>query len=401
MAATPTRIPVRDITATKPRRRLQQKVNAIQAQPEVTTPSAVYISAATRMVPGNAMGRMGRGPLRGGSADPALFSNPPRIAPAAGNSFVTVDARGNTQTSGIRATSNMGGPGKWGTDLGPGNASPFGSIPGHQIRSVRTRRDLDGAGRFAYTDNFQHGALIAHDRHIIANQGRTTSSRDYQRTGANPNPEKDGPPRPAWKMFNRTISHQIGISDTRQLNNAGYHASVIAQTGPEKQQTFSRWSMVVNNASQGQKFPLGKQGDEWTLRYGGTPGLANYRPYGTRGGYNSSAPMPTVRADPGGPYRFNTLIQVGAPEDGPQKVYGGVAWGLHSPTLPPRQGSQSLIRSRLGQVKPVWNVRPLNSKHAGQSWSQSMVSLSGQQAVKIASTPPIRQPGLNSRWLGT
>ena len=94
------------------------------------------------------------------------------------------------------------------------------------------------------------------------------------------------------------------------------------------------------------------------------------------------------------------LLQVGAPGDGPQKVYGGLPWGLHSPTLNTRQGMQSLIRSRIGQVKPVWNVRPQNSKTAGQSWSQSMVSLSGQQAVKLKATAPIRQPGMNSRWLG-
>lgn len=393
MAATPTRIPSRDVTATRPRRRLEQKVNAIQAQPTVATPSATFIEAAMPLVPGNIFGRMGRGAISG-----RRQINAPATTPQYGNDSNRSDARMAPD-----ATPRGGGGegiGRWGYDLGPANASPYGSIPGQQIRSVRTRRDLDGAGRFAYTDNFQHGALIAHDRHIIANQGRTTSSSGQQRTGANPNPEADGPPRPAWKMFNRTLSHQLGISDTRNLNNAGFHASLDAQYGTERQKPFTRWSRVISDASNGQKFPLGKQGEEWTLRWGGTPGLANFRPYGKRGGFDSNAPQPTVRADPGGPYRFNTLLQVGAPGDGPQKVYGGVAWGLHSPTIPARQLNQPLIQSRLWQVKPVWNVRPLNSKHAGQSWSQQMVSLSGQQAVKLASTPPIRQPGLNARWLG-
>jgi hypothetical protein len=185
-------------------------------------------------------------------------------------------------------------------------------------------------------------------------------------------------------MFNRTLSYMYGADNTRGLDNGEFHSAVYT-TG-------------VNGGQR--KFPLGTQGQEYSVRFGGTPGLANFRPYGTRGGYNSGAPLPTVYAQPGGPVRFHTLLQQGAPGDGPQKVYGGLPWGLHSPTLPPQQNNQSVARYRLDQVKPVWNVRPLNSKTAGQSWSQQMVSLSGQQAVKLQSTKPIRQPGLNSRWLG-
>ena len=341
------------------RRRFTQKVNQVQAQPTQITPSAQFLGAAMPLVPGNIYGRMGKGAVSG-----RRLVNAPVTGPAAGNWRVTSDARG------ARAAQPAKGAGS-----GIANASPF---PHAQ---VFTPGSLDSAGAHARTDAFQHGHLIAHDRHIIQNQGRVTSSAVNQRTGANPNPEADGPPKRTWKMFNRTISHMYGADDTAFLDNGQYHASVIVP-------------------GRNRKFPLATQGQEWSIRYGGTPGLASYRPYGTRGGFSAGAPQPTVRADPGGPYKFGTVLQVGAPNDGPQKVYGGLPWGLHSPTLNTRQGMQSLIRSRIGQVKPVWNVRPQNSKTAGQSWSQSMVSLSGQQAVKLKATAPIRQPGMNSRWLG-
>jgi hypothetical protein len=348
------------------RRRFTQKVNQVQEQPTVITPSAQFLGAAMPLVPGNIYGRMGKGPVSG-----RRMVNAPVVGLAAGNSVVTTDPRGGRP--GYRKTGGTNTSTFY--DESPANLSPW---PHAQ---VFTPGSLDSAGAHARTDAFQHGHLIAHDRHIIQNQGRVTSSAVNQRTGANPNPEADGPPKRTWKMFNRTISHMYGADDTAFLDNGQYHASVIVP-------------------GRNRKFPLATQGQEWSIRYGGTPGLASFRPYGTRGGFSAGAPQPTVRADPGGPFKFGTLLQVGAPNDGPQKVYGGLPWGLHSPTLNTRQGMQSLIRSRIGQVKPVWNVRPQNSKTAGQSWSQSMVSLSGQQAVKLKATAPIRQPGMNSRWLG-
>jgi len=347
------------------RRRFEQKVNQVQAQPAQITPSAQFLGAAMPLVPGNIYGRMGKGAVSG-----RRYVNAPVTGPAAGNWRVTSDARGAPA-----AYPKGGGGNVHLMDNGPGNVSPW------PVAQVFTPGSLDSAGAHARTDAFQHGHLIAHDRHIIQNQGRVTSSAVNQRTGANPNPEADGPPKRTWKMFNRTLSHMYGADDTAMLDNGQYHASVIVP-------------------GRNRKFPLATQGQEWSIRYGGTPGLASFRPYGTRGGFSPAAPQPTVRADPGGPYKFGTVLQVGAPNDGPQKVYGGLPWGLHSPTLNTRQGMQSLIRSRIGQVKPVWNVRPQNSKTAGQSWSQSMVSLTGQQAVKLKATPPIRQPGMNSRWLG-
>jgi hypothetical protein len=335
-----------------------QKVNQVQQQPTVITPSAQFIGAAAPMVPGDVYWRMGKGAVRG-----RTLVDAPATSLAQGNSVVTSDPRG--QDAAYAAMPSTG--------YGINNQSPF------PARAVFTPHSLDSAGMHARTAAFQHGRLISHERGILANRGTVTSSANEQRTGANPNPEADGPARPAWKMVNRTLSHMYGSDSTRNLDNHDYHATVMAGLKP---------------------FPLATQGQEWSVRNGGTPYLANYRPYGTRGGFSAEAPLPTVRAESGGPYRPRTLLQVGDPGDGPQKVYGGLPWGLHSPTLPGKEQTQTLIRSRIHQVKPVWNVRPSNSKTAGQSWSQSMVSLSGQQAVKLRSTQPIRQPGLNSRWLG-
>ena len=348
-----------------PRRRLENKVTPVQTPPKVITPSAQLMAMAMPLVPGNIYGRMGKGAVSG-----RRQVNAPVTGAAGGNWRVTSDARG-----GPAAQPGKGMGNHTLSDMGPDNVSPW---PNAQ---VFTPASLDSAGAHARTDAFQHGRLIAHDRHIIENQGRTTSSANRQRTGGSPNPEADGPPRPSWKMFNRTLSHQVGVDSTANLDNGDYHAAVIVP-------------------GRNRKFPLATQGQEWSIRYGGTPYLTQHRPYGKRGGFDAGAPMPTVRAMPGGPFQVKTLLQQGAPGDGPQKVYGGLPWGLHSPTLPQRQGMQSLIRSRLGQVKPVWNLRPQNSNAAGQSWSQSMVSLTGQQAVTLKSTPPIRQPGLNARWLG-
>lgn len=335
-----------------------QKVNQIQQQPTVITPSAYLIGIAAPMVPGDVYWRMGKGAVRGRTAIDAGAT-----AVAYGNSVVTSDPRGDTAAY----------PAFPGAGFGIANESPFPS------RAVFTPHSLDSAGMHARTAAFQHGRGIARDRMIQANRGTTTSSANEQRTGGTPNPEADGPARPAFKMVNRSISFQNGTDSTRNLDNHDYHAQIMAGNKP---------------------FPLATQGQEWTVVNGGTPYLANFRPYGTRGGFSSAAPLPTVRAESGGPYRPRTLLQVGSPEDGPQKIYSGLPWGLHSPTLPGKEQTQTLIRSRLHQVKPVWNVRPQNNKNAGQSWSQSMVSLSGRQAVKLTSTPPIRQPGMNSRWLG-
>ena len=358
------------MAARSPRRRIaQQQEAAVNSKAYQPTPSDIFLASSMPMACAGIYGRMGKGgiPARGsaGAAPSAL---------AYGNSVVTSDQRG----SALASYPGRGQNGPAISELGPSVESPYGSVSGQQIRAVRTPPTMLNRGVYG-GEEYQHGDLIARDRHIIANSGRTTSSNREQATGGNPNPEKDGPARPAWKMFNRTLSFQQGTDSTRFLDNGQYHAATMAGA---------------------RKFPLGEQGTEWSKVWGGTPGLANYRPYGSRSGYGPGAPLPTVRADPGGPYRFNTLLQQGAAGDGPQKIYGGLPWGLHSPTVPPVQVTKGVLGNRFSQVKPVWNIRPQNSKTAGQSWSQSMVSLTGQQAVKLTATPPIRQPGMNARYLG-
>jgi hypothetical protein len=337
----------------------EQKINQIQSQPEIITPSAGFISAATPLIPGDIYWRMGRGQPSGRTRIAGMQSGT-----GAGNVIVTSDPRGEYAAR----------PGAGAGD-GIANVSPY------PVAVVQTPHSLDSAGAHARTPAFQHGKLIARDRHIIAKRGRTTSSADEQRTGANPNPEADGPARPSWKMFNRSISFQIGTDNTRNLDNHDYHATT--------------------ETDDGKPFPLATQGQQWSIKYGGTPYLANFRPYGSRSGFSEGAPLPTVYSEAGGPYARRTLLQVGAAEDGPQKIYGGLPYGLHSPTTTARGQIQSMVRSRLGQVKPVWANRPSNSRSAGQSWSQSMVSLSGRQAVKLTRATPTRMAGLHSRYLGS
>ena len=352
------------------RRRLQsQAVLQRETQPYQNTPSDVFLADSMPQAAAGIYARMGKGAQSGKN-----YTTASPTALAYGNFVVTSDKRG--QGAAAYPGHGQGGPNL--QDLGPVNESPYGNVSGQQVRRVHEKPETLSS-RYSYTDAFQHGRSIARDRHIIENQGRVTSSANNQRTGANPNPEADGPPRPAWKMFNRSLSFMSGQDSTRNLDNGQYHAATMAGT---------------------RKFPLGEQGTQWSKVWGGTPGLAWFRPYGTRGGFSNQAPVPTVRADPGGPVRFGTLLQIGDPGDGPQKVYGGLPWGLHTPTVPPIQVTKGPITNRFRQVKPVWNVRPQNSHTAGQSWSQSMVSLSGAQAVKLGATPPIRQPGMNARWLG-
>jgi hypothetical protein len=254
------------------RRRIpQQQVAAVEARAYQPTPSDVFLASSMPLVSADIYGRMGRGPAPGPSGVGAPVSGL-----AYGNSYVTSDARG-APVQHLR----QGQGNEHFNDTGPFNESPYGSISGRQLRRVDT--PPAALNITAATPAFQHGRLIARDRHIIENQGRTTSSAADQRTGANPNPEKDGPPRPAWKMFNRTLSHQYGSDDTAFLDNGQFHASTMAGD---------------------RKFPLATQGQEWSWVYGGTPGLANFRPYGQRGSHFPGAPAPRVKAEPGGPVRL-------------------------------------------------------------------------------------------------
>ena len=129
-----------------------QKVNNVQSRPQQITPSAQFIGAAMPLVPGNIYGRMGKGPVAGRTRIGAMPTER-----AYGNTVVRSDPRGEP------AAFPWGGAGD-----GIANASPYPHA------TVFTPHSLDSAGAHARTSQFQHGRLIARDRHIIASRGMPT-----------------------------------------------------------------------------------------------------------------------------------------------------------------------------------------------------------------------------------
>jgi hypothetical protein len=248
-------------------------------------------------------------------------------------------------------------------------ASPAPPVP-EPLTTAQQR-----SSRYAYAGPaFRHGQKIASDRHVIERTGTTTSSSREQtpRSGI-PNPEADGPARPAGDMVNRTISWQIGTDATRNLDNDLVHARTTAGE---------------------RAFPLSSQGTGPQPVYGGTPGLV--RPYGARG-IGLVGPAPRVVSLPGGPGAPGVLLTPGAPGDGPQRVSGGAPHGLHSITTPATKQTLGRYRS-VRQQTPGRMTRPANSKIAGQSMSQLMTPLARTRASRAA-TGAGRQPGVQGRFV--
>jgi hypothetical protein len=165
------------------------------------------------------------------------------------------------------------------------------------------------------------------------------------------------PPRPDFRLINRTVSYQIGTDATRNQDDI---------TRPYT------W--------------LGEQGSGWSPIYGGVPGL--YSPYGSRGG----VPFPIV--SPAGQ---------GQPGDGPHLVFAGPPHGLHTQTPWMRRGTaQTNARFQsTPQTRPVRQDRPSNSPQAGQSYSQTVMP-QGASAVRPAGTPgyPGSGPARGRVWPG-
>lgn len=320
----------------------------IEQRQTALTPSQVLIGQSTPNATTALMRRVRGGTWTAGTP----------TAAAQGNSVIRSDPRGEPAAQ----------PGKGAGD-GIADQSPYGGRVIYDSPSRLLRR--------ARTPGYQWGRLIARDRHIAQYRGTTKSSGNQQQTGGTPNPEADGPPVPANKMLNRTLSWQIGTDCTRNLDNTVAKPQTSAGANP---------------------FPLGTQGDPYTRIYGGTPGLAQFRPYGSRTGIGPGAPDPKTRALPGGPYRAGTILSPGAPTDGPQKFPSGPPWGLHSATVEPLKWTGTTQKIRFSQVKPPKMNRPLNAKTAGQSYDQQVVHLDGSQAVKVPSAKTGRQPGTNARW---
>jgi len=172
--------------------------------------------------------------------------------------------------------------------------------------------------------------LTVKDRHGYWDTGNQKTGTDPWSSGGPPNSRnnpRDAPPRPDFRLINRTISYQKGSDLTRNLDDL---------TRPYT------W--------------LGEQGSGWTPVYGGVPGL--YQPYGSRGG----VPFPIVSS-----------AEFGQPGDGPHLVFAGPPHGLHSQT-PWKGGAQIISRfMSIPQTRPVRQDRPSNSPQAGQSYSQTVL----------------------------
>jgi hypothetical protein len=183
--------------------------------------------------------------------------------------------------------------------------------------------------------------LMVRDRHAYWDAG-------HQRTGIESLPYSvpntyshpaEVPPTPELRVVNRSVSPQIGSSNS------------AAQDDLTRNYTRNAQGMFV-----------GEQGSGWSPVYGGVPGL--YQPYGTRGGV---------------PYPIVSPVGEGEPGDGPRLVFAGPPHGLHSPTIP----DYAQTRARYGatpQMRPVRADRPSNSPQAGQSYSQTVLAQGAQKA---------------------
>jgi hypothetical protein len=172
--------------------------------------------------------------------------------------------------------------------------------------------------------------LTVKDRHGYWDTGNQRTGTGFLASNTQPgtynNPQIE-PPRPDFRLINRTVSFQVGSDATRN------------QDDPTRQYTW-----------------LGEQGSGWGPVYGGTPGL--YQPYGSRGGI---------------PYPIVSPAEQGAPGDGRHLVWSGPPHGLHS-TTPWKGGAQIIARfSVIPQTRPVRQDRPSNSPQAGQSYSQTVL----------------------------
>jgi hypothetical protein len=222
---------------------------------------------------------------------------------------------------------------------GPGGDSSLGAgdpFTGADPRVERIQPDTRQAGiNFKAERGREMGApgfndkLTVKDRHGYWDTGQQKTGTEFQvgyPANAYNNPRTE-PPRPDFRLVNRTISYQKGSDATRNQDDLGR-----AYT----------W--------------LGEQGSGWTPVYGGVPGL--YQPYGSRGGY---------------PYPVVSPVEQGQPGDGPHLVFSGPPHGLHSQT-PWKGGAQIISRfMNTPQTRPVRQDRPSNSPQAGQSYSQTVL----------------------------
>ena len=231
--------------------------------------------------------------------------------------------------------------GAWGEGDSSDGGQPTGAGPHASFRRY---------GLMGFNDK-----LTVKDRHGYWDTGNQKTGTDFQR--GNPNNSYNNPltepPRPDFRLVNRTVSYQLGTDATRNQDDLsrGY-----------------TW--------------LGEQGSGWGPVYGGVPGL--YQPYGSRGGY---------------PYPIVSPAEQGAPGDGPHLVFAGPPHGLHSQT-PWKGGAQIISRfMNTPQTRPVRQDRPANSPQAGQTYSQTVLPQGASRVRPRATQPGTVNPAAAS-WLG-
>ncbi|HEY2089883.1 MAG TPA: hypothetical protein VGH54_28165 [Mycobacterium sp.] len=318
----------------------------------------------------------------------------PVTARAAGNDVVRSDMRGGAA------------PAAWpGADSGGQSQSSTMNARSDGGLITPTTPDLRGPdqARTAYGGGWSDGLLTIRERAVMLMRGTSRLSARDSYSGT-PNPQYDGPPVPQYLQDNRTLSWQIGTDKTTYEDNAGPFATTtttaVDPEGPGVPQNKSPAGVLSYNA--GRTYPLGNQGDPWTTVWGGTPHLT--RAYGARGAAGVSGPAPNQFALPGdgSGARIGTMLGQGDPQDGPQKIRGGVPHGRHSASA---HGS-ALTMARLGSIpvqRPPRDDRPNNSKIAGQSMSQTYPNEGSAASGAIPRIAPGlrgRTPGITGRFTG-
>lgn len=207
---------------------------------------------------------------------------------------------------------------------------------------------------------YQNGSGIVRDRHVYANTGTEKQQAHPDSTrGEGLSPLADGPVRPNWGMVHRTLNPRYGTTGTRFLDNNG--------------------PFTTTATSDGRAFGLGIQdGSPWTTHNGGTPGLTHV--YGVRGMAGVQGP------------------ELGSPQDGPQKIRGGVPHGLHT-RIPKNHELLAARRAKTPQQGQTRRSRPANSKIAGQSYSQTVQHQDQTVITRAPRMPSGHQPGMAGRGL--
>jgi len=268
---------------------------------------------------------------RGGSAG---FAAP--VANAAGNNLPGITGqldRPFRPSPGPYTGGQLGGIGDGAVGCDP-RTTPIQPVPyflpgsepaGMDSGTVNNGPSFRRYGTYGFNDK-----LTVKDRHGYWDTGNQRTGTDPWASGGIPNSRNnplEEPPRPDFRLINRTVSYQLGTDTTRNQDDL------------RRPYTW-----------------LGEQGSGWAPVYGGVPGL--YQPYGSRGGV---------------PYPIVSPAEFGQPGDGPHLVNSGPPHGLHSQT-PWKGGAQIISRfMSIPQTRPVRQDRPSNSPQAGQSYSQTVL----------------------------